>query len=109
MGKGKFEVDARILEFVHEIKAHLSIDKIILFGSRARGDALKDSDYDFIVVSSDFEGVFFTDRIKMLYSYWHQPQALEALCYTPAEFKEKLNQITIVREAVHEGIDLTAA
>lgn len=109
MDKDKIKVDAHILQFLREIKTHFNIERIILFGSRARGDALKDSDYDFIIVSADFKGVFFTDRIKMLYDYWHQPQALEALCYTPAEFKEKLNQITIVREAIREGIDLTAA
>jgi len=40
--------------------------RIFLFGSRARGNHLKDSDYDLIVVSSRFEGIPFTKRIVML-------------------------------------------
>lgn len=109
MGQTEFRVDKEVLKFIRDIKSNFSIHRIILFGSRARDAALKDSDYDFVVVSPDFEGIFFTDRTKMLYNYWSLPQALEALCYTPAEFNEKAGQITIVREAVLEGIDLTAA
>jgi hypothetical protein len=32
--------------------------------------------------------------------------AVELLCYTPEEFERKREQITIVREAVREGIEL---
>jgi len=109
MDQEEIKVNERVLEFIRDIKGNFDISRIILFGSRAKNNALKDSDYDFIIVSPDFEGVFFTSRTKMLYDYWRLPQALEALCYTPAEFNEKANQITIVREALREGIDLTAA
>lgn len=30
-------------------------DKVILFGSHARGDANKDSDYDFMIIKKDLE------------------------------------------------------
>jgi len=36
--------------------------RVILFGSRARGEAPKHSDVDLIVVSSVFKGMHFTDR-----------------------------------------------
>ncbi|MBS3908251.1 MAG: nucleotidyltransferase domain-containing protein [Actinobacteria bacterium] len=109
MGQAEVKVDKEVLRFIQNIKSNFNIVRVILFGSRAGNAALKDSDYDFVVVSPDFEGIFFTARTKMLYNYWRLPQALEALCYTPAEFNEKAGQITIVREAVREGIDLTAA
>jgi len=94
-------------KFAKNIRKKFKINKIILFGSRARGDNLLNSDFDFLVVSSDFEGVFFTDRIAKLYLFWEDyPLNVEPLCYTPKEFKIKLNSFGIVRTAVKEGIEI---
>ena len=79
--------------------------RIILFGSRARGEALKSSDYDIIVISKAFKNVPFFERPVMLYKFW-QGKAIDLLCYTPEEFKKKKRQISIVREAVREGIEI---
>ena len=51
MGKETIE----IREFVRQINKKFSPEKIILFGSRAKKDHLKDSDYDIIVVSKKFQ------------------------------------------------------
>ena len=37
------------------IVSEINPDKIILFGSRARGDSCEDSDYDFLILKSHFE------------------------------------------------------
>lgn len=37
-------------EVVHRLAEAFPIEKIILFGSRARGDTHEDSDYDFLVI-----------------------------------------------------------
>ena len=45
--------DDQILEsFVHEIKRYFGprLKKLILFGSRARGDYSEESDYDFLLI-----------------------------------------------------------
>jgi predicted nucleotidyltransferase len=49
--------DARsaIEEMVHRITERFSPDRIILFGSHARGDARADSDIDLLVLFSDVE------------------------------------------------------
>ena len=91
-------------EFVQRLKARFDIEKVLLFGSRVKGEALRNSDYDFIIVSKDFKGIFFTDRISMLYDLWELEAPLEALCYTPEEFKKKAREISIVREALKHGI-----
>jgi len=39
--------------------------------------------------------------------HWESPHDLEALCYTPQEFKKKQQQINIVKQATEEGIELT--
>lgn len=100
------EVPAEIVEFVENLKDDYSIEKVIFFGSRTRNDYLESSDFDVIVVSADFEGIFFTDRISKMYKYWKSPKSLEVFCYTPEEFERKSNQFCIVRKAVETGIVL---
>ena len=42
-----------------------------------------------------------------MYVFWkHYPLEIEPICYTPEEFKLKLKEHGIVRQAVKEGIDL---
>ncbi len=43
--------DAVLREIVRRIVAAVHPDKVILFGSRARGDAHPDSDYDILIIA----------------------------------------------------------
>lgn len=102
MGK---EPDRRIIDFVNRVREKYDIEKAIFFGSRARGDNFEGSDYDIILVSPDFRGVFFTKRIAGMYEFWdHYPLDIEPLCYTPDEFEKMKRRIGIVKNAVEEGI-----
>ena len=104
MGK---KADSVIKDFIKKIKKKYKVEKAILFGSRARGDALKESDYDVIIVSPDFEGIFFTQRTARMYDFWeHYPLEVEVICYTPEEFEKKKKQIGIAKKAVEEGIEI---
>ncbi|MBI3026520.1 nucleotidyltransferase domain-containing protein [Candidatus Woesearchaeota archaeon] len=100
------KTDAKIKSFAKIIKNKFNIDKVILFGSRVKGTYRKNSDYDFILVSNDFKGLRFTDRISKIYPYWKYNDSIEPLCYTPEEFNKLKNQATIVREAINEGIEI---
>ncbi len=101
------KADKKIKDFVRKVKKKFKIEKAIFFGSRAKGDFFKDSDYDIILVSSDFKDIFFTKRIAMMYDFWEYfPLEIEPLCYTPEEFKKKVKEFGIVREAAKEGIEL---
>lgn len=51
----KTSEDATLNEIVRRIIAAIDPDKIILFGSRARGDARPDSDYDLLVIKDTTE------------------------------------------------------
>ena len=102
MGK---KADSRITSFLREVRKKYKIERAIFFGSRARGEHLKNSDYDIILVSADFRDIFFTKRSALMYDFWHHwPIDIEPLCYTPEEFEAKKNQIGIVSEALKEGI-----
>jgi len=72
-------------------------EKIILYGSRARGDFREDSDIDLLIVKKTKKRYF--DRIgdiqKLLYKkeYYLNPQefieALDPIVYTPKEIQQR--------------------
>lgn len=88
------------------IKKKFNPDSIILFGSRARGDHLEESDFDLIVVSDKFNDINFRERISIAYGLWDKKQNLDIICYTPEEFERKKKQLGIVKTAVEEGIKI---
>lgn len=103
MGK---KVDVKVRNFIKKLRKVLNIDLAILFGSRARGDYLEDSDYDVLIVSRDFKGKI-VERLSGLYDYWdYFPLDIEVLCYTPEEFEKMKGRIGIVQEALKEGVEI---
>ena len=92
--------------FFNKIEKKFKIEKMILFGSRARGDNLKNSDFDFLIISKKFEDKKFILRASDFYDYWNLSIDIEILCYTPREFEKKKKQIGIVQQAVKEGIEI---
>ncbi len=88
-------------------KATLSRCKDYILRLWIRGDYLKDSDYDIIVISKAFKGEHFTKRsTEVLRTLWNAGVAgdFEVLCYTPEEFERKKKSLGIVKEALREGI-----
>jgi predicted nucleotidyltransferase len=51
----ELEADPTLAEIVRRLIAAIDPDRIILFGSRARGDASPDSDYDLLIVKDTAE------------------------------------------------------
>lgn len=90
--------------FSERLKKHMKVDRLILFGSRARGDHFVTSDFDFVLVSDAFARTPFPRRASRLYEYWHSPYDLEALCYTPEEWKRLKNKRGILLNAQQEGV-----
>ena len=77
---------------------------VLVFGSRARGEALAESDLDLLVVSKRFRGVPFLERVSMLLDDLDLPFPADVLCYTPEEFARKRREHGIVSLAVEEGL-----
>lgn len=101
------KIDPKIKDFVYRVKKQYPLEQAIFFGSRARGDYLKNSDYDIILVSSKFKNIFFTKRIAQMYAFWkYYPLEIEPICYTPEEFSRKRKELGLVQQAVKEGINL---
>ena len=98
-----------ISEFLARVEQRFGPEKIILFGSRGRGDHLNESDYDILVVSRGFEGWHFLDRLAALCELWDHDLRLDILAYTPDEFQEKKAQLGVVGQAAREGIEVSSS
>ncbi len=95
-----------VKKFIKRLEKDFTIAKVIVFGSRARGEARKDSDVDLIIVSEDFEGMGYFKRGALMYNYWKALIAVDFICYTPKEFEKLKNKISIVSLALKEGVIL---
>ena len=93
-------------KFKKQISKKYNPEKVIFFGSRACGTPHKDSDVDLIIVSKKFNGISSLKRSPELYIEWKLDYPVDFLCYTIEEFNNLKNQITIVRDAVSEGIEI---
>lgn len=105
MGKEK-SVMLLLKKFKAEASRHLPIKKMILFGSTASGKTREDSDIDLIIVSDRFKGMKFRKRATQMYAYWDLDYPVDFLCYTLEEFNRLKSQITLVSEAVKEGVEI---
>ncbi|HLD75478.1 MAG TPA: nucleotidyltransferase domain-containing protein [Candidatus Norongarragalinales archaeon] len=106
MGPKSALIERRVGEFAKRVHETYPDTKMYLFGSRARGDYLKSSDYDFIIISGHFEGQDFLERITEVLRRTKVNFAAEILCYTPAEFAKKRKQIGTVQSAMKDAIPL---
>ena len=95
---------SEIRNFLKRVQKKFSPSKIILFGSRARGDYLLESDYDLIIVSDAFKKYDFTERIGQVMRLSDGSVSLDIICYTEEEFEKKKKEIGTVQEAVKEGV-----
>ncbi len=94
----------RVQRLLTALEEQVDVERCILFGSRATGTFAAESDYDLILISTDFQGIPWHRRAQMVHTVWEEDAPLEVLCYTPDEFKEKKRHVGTVRTAVEEGV-----
>ena len=81
--------------------------KIILYGSYAKGDYTETSDIDLVIISDDFEGKDYWERIDILTEAIYEVFApLEVVAMTPDEWEKGTS---FVREYARNGEILYAA
>jgi predicted nucleotidyltransferase len=59
------QIDENLNNIVNYVLSKVSPEKIILFGSRARGDYIEESDYDILVIMKEVENE--RDVVGLLY------------------------------------------
>jgi len=81
------EQDPMLEEIVRRITATVQPERIVLFGSRARGDARPGSDYDLLVIRQSAEPRH--RRAVPLYAALADlPIEVDLMVYTPEEVRE---------------------
>jgi predicted nucleotidyltransferase len=94
-------MDRKLEQRIVSLFKPLSPNKIILFGSVARGDTDEYSDIDVIVVYRSRKR--YLDRLGELYELWDIPKAVDILTYTPEEFAQMLQESYFLQDAVKDG------
>ena len=91
----------QVLDIIGRFKINLerqgiSVDKIILYGSYARGNYYEGSDIDVLVVSKDFKNKDFWERIDIIVNaLMLEPSYIEAYPMTPEEFENGDSMIAL--------------
>ena len=103
MGKSKRAVQKQIQQMVDRIVEQFHPERIILFGSHARGDAGPDSDVDLLVVMP-VEGSKWEKAIEIRGALQDIPVSKDVIVTTPQDFRWRKRIVgTIERPADREG------
>ncbi|MFH1653233.1 MAG: nucleotidyltransferase domain-containing protein [Pseudomonadota bacterium] len=81
------DVNPIVKKFIKELEKEIRVEKIILYGSYARGEARDYSDIDLLVISPDFEGGTLKDYKILDRAARRVTPLIEAIAYTPADFE----------------------
>ena len=99
----------KIKEIINEYKKTLfylgiRVERVILFGSFAKGNPRKDSDIDLIVVSNDFEKLNLRERLEILgVAAIRMMKPIEAKGYTLKEIRN-VSPTSFLEEVLLTGV-----
>jgi predicted nucleotidyltransferase len=98
------ELPEEVQETIRKIVEGYDPEKIIIFGSYARGDWTEDSDLDLLVVKETDERPF--ERIGAVSSLcWPRKLAMDVLVKTPEEIETNLQERELfTRTVMREGV-----
>ncbi len=90
MAKTKREIKAIIERYKEELKKlGIRAQRVILYGSYAKGSPREDSDVDLLVISEDFKNICLRERLEILgLAAGRVFEPIEAIGYTEEELKD---------------------
>lgn len=103
----ELQKDQNLNEIVSKLKNHFQPLKIYLFGSRAKGTATTESDYDlFLIVKSSDKTKL--KRVQEAYQILlDRTVGVDIFIYTEAEFNDWKDEFSSIPYTVaHEGVEI---
>ncbi len=98
------EVIKVVEKFLRIVKdANIRVERAILFGSYARGNAGEWSDIDIAIVSPDFSGIRFYDSKRLIPFLLKIDTRIELHPFRPEDFTEDND---FVREIIKNGVEV---
>lgn len=95
-----------IKKFKTSLNQQMHVEKMILFGSYAKGTFNSDSDVDLIIVSPKFSDLQFSKRALGFYKFWPLRLPVDFICFSPSEFNRLKRTVSLVSEALQNGIEI---
>ncbi len=107
MAQARKETKRVVLKYISSLQSlGISVQKVILFGSQAKGTFRKDSDIDIAIVSRDFEKMGLWEKAKYLGRAAREiPYPIEALGFSPSQLK-KFERGTMLDEIMRSGVEV---
>lgn len=102
--QGVRQVSDALNDLLETLRRRLRVNSLIVFGSRARGDYLLESDVDVAVVSADFAGRSVFERLEPIMESWQGHVAVEAVAFTPEELASC--ESPVCWDVLEEGIPI---
>lgn len=106
MGKIGPQIINTVRKFKGMVSAKYGIERIILFGSAARGEMKTGSDVDLLIVTKK-KANGLTSKLLI---EWHIRQGIrnpvDFITYTKREFEQDLKGVTLASIAVKEGVEI---
>ena len=100
------QIEQIIQRFGEVLKSKgITPEKMILFGSYAKGTASKHNDIDVVIVSQDFAGLSLIERCTVMGQAINEiMEPIEPIAYTPEEFA-KLSPQSIIGSVMNDPME----
>ena len=103
-------MNKQLFNEIQTLKRRLLPDgKLILFGSQARGDARKDSDWDLLVLLNKEKRNFIEDSDKYGYPFdelgWNQGISINTIVHAKGQW-EQCKSFPFYKNVMKEGIEI---
>jgi len=89
MGGETDSIIERVTEYCRSVDSEFRLKRVVLFGSRSRGDFYPHSDIDLLLVSDEFPDDWFTRQAKL---YFLKLKQIEPIGYTTTEIRGMIEE-----------------
>ncbi|MCK4458226.1 MAG: nucleotidyltransferase domain-containing protein [Methanosarcinales archaeon] len=104
MGGKSDSVMERVIEYCRRVDREFKLKRVILFGSRSRGDFYPQSDIDLLLISDEFPDDWFARQTRL---YFLKLRQIEPIGYTTDEIQRMKDQgNTFIENILREGKEI---